>query len=117
MFVVSSTAYGISQRMLAYDRMSDALARAASTPGTDADRSQIYKVPVDDTRAAVSAVGAGKGVYVDAVAETALEAPSAERGAETAKAQLLAAMMQNSPDSESRQDSVGSDSTLRPASP
>jgi hypothetical protein len=100
MFVVSSTAYGISQRMLAYDRMSDAMARAAAAPGTEADKSHIYKVPVNDTRAAVSAVGAGKGVYVDVVAQpamaTAAAEPSAgERGAETAKAQLLAAMMQD----------------------
>ena len=43
MFVVSSTAYGISQRLLAYDRMSDALAQAAAAPGTESDRSQIYK--------------------------------------------------------------------------
>lgn len=100
MFVVSSTTYGISQRLLAYDRMSDAMARAAETPSVESDKSQIYKVPVSDTRAAVSAVGAGKGVYVDAVAQPPVEAPTAERsvaerGAENAKAQLLAAMMQN----------------------
>ncbi len=95
MFVVSSTTYGISQRMLAYDRMSDAMAQAASTPGTEMDKSQIYKVPVNDQRAAVSAVGAGKGVYVDAVAQPTMEPTTAERGAETAKAQLLAVMMRD----------------------
>lgn len=100
MFVVSSTTYGISQRMQAYDRMSDAMARAAATPSVETDKSQIYKVHVSDTRAAVSAVGEGKGVYVDVVEQPAVEAATAERsiaerGAETAKAQLLAAMMQN----------------------
>ncbi|CAJ0871553.1 hypothetical protein AMST5_02333 [freshwater sediment metagenome] len=102
MFVVSSTAYGISQRLLAYDRMSDALAQAAATPGTESDRSQIYKVPVNDTRAAVSAVGAGKGVYVDAVAQPTMEVTPAERGPETAKAQLMAAMMRDSREGEER---------------
>lgn len=100
MFVVSSTAYGISQRLQAYDRMSDAMARAAATPGNEADKSQIYRVPVSDQRAAVSAVGVGKGVYVDAVEQPQMEAAAAERnvverGAETAKAQLLAAMMRD----------------------
>lgn len=98
MFVVSSTTYGISQRMLAFERMSDAMARAAATRGSEVDKSHIYKVPVSDTRAAVSAVGAGKGVYVYAVEQPTMEITSAERGAETAKAQLLAAMMQDSRD-------------------
>jgi hypothetical protein len=61
MFVVSSTAYGISQRLLAYARISDALLRAAVARATETDKSQIYRVgSVDDSRAAVSAVGLGK---------------------------------------------------------
>lgn len=112
MFVVSSTAYGISQRLQAYDRMSDALARAAAAPSVETDKSQIFRVPGSDKRAAVSAVGVGKGVYVDAISQPAAQAPPtaqapvaeqpppAERsmpqpGVETAKAQLLAAMMEN----------------------
>jgi len=92
MFVVSSTAYGISQRLLAYARMSDALLRAAMAAATETDKSQIYRVGADDTRAAVSAVGLGKGVYVDAVMQTNLEPVAEQRGAEVAKMQLLAAI-------------------------
>lgn len=93
MFVVSSTAYGISQRLTAYQRISDAMVRAAQAPATEADKSRIYKVPTaDDTPSAVTAVGLGKGVYVDAVAQTQFNPLAEERGADTAKAQLLAAM-------------------------
>jgi hypothetical protein len=93
MFVVSSTAYGISQRLLAYARISDALLRAAVARATETDKSQIYRVGgADDTRAAVSAVGLGKGVFVDAVAQTSFEPIAEERVSDNAKMQLLAAI-------------------------
>lgn len=97
MFVVLSTAYGVSQRMLAYERISDAMVRAAVAPETQSDKSQIFRVSTgSDTRAAVSAVGVGKGVYVDAVMQPQPETATAERGADQAKAQLLAALLQES---------------------
>jgi hypothetical protein len=89
MFVLALTSYGVSQRLLTYDRMSDALARAAMTPQTEADKSKIYKAPsVDEKPGGASVVDLSKGVYVGAV-ETAT---MSQNGAQLAKAQLLAAM-------------------------
>jgi hypothetical protein len=89
MFVLALTSYGVSQRLLTYDRMSDALARAAMTPQTEADKSKIYRAPsVDEKPGGASVVDLSKGVYVGAV-ETA---EMSQNGAQTAKAQLLAAM-------------------------
>jgi hypothetical protein len=71
MFVVSSTTYGISQRLQAYTQMSDAMARAAVAPGTPSDRSFIFQVSsVDDRPSAVSTVGMGGGVFVDSIKQT-----------------------------------------------
>ncbi len=89
MFVVSSTAYGISQRLLAYAQMVDALARAQA-PASAMDKSQIYQVAnTGDAHDAVAAVGGGKGVYVDTVRPSAPEPPS---GSAAAKAQIITVM-------------------------
>jgi hypothetical protein len=93
MFVLALTSFGVSQRLLTYSRMSDALARAAMTPSTEADKAQIYKVPsVDDKHADPSIAGLSRGVFVGAVDNTQLDPIEEARGAQTAKAQLLAAM-------------------------
>jgi hypothetical protein len=71
MFVVSSTTYGISQRLQAYAQMADAMARAAVAPGTPSDRSFIFQAPgAEDSRAAVSTVGMGGGVFLESIRQT-----------------------------------------------
>ncbi len=92
MFVLALTSFGISQRLLMYQRMADAMARAAMTPETEADKSQIYKMPNPDKPNAPSVVGLSKGVFVGAVDSAELHTLAVDRGAQTAKAQLLAAM-------------------------
>jgi hypothetical protein len=79
MFVVSSTTYGISQRLQAYAQMSDAIARAAVARGTAADRAFIFQVSGANSRpAAVSTVGMGGGVFVEAVGQSTQAAASTE---------------------------------------
>ncbi|PPD41231.1 MAG: hypothetical protein CTY15_13915 [Methylocystis sp.] len=93
MFVVSATTHGINQKLLAFVRISDALARASISTPTVADKAQIYRVAdASDSLAAVSAVGIGKGAYVDAVAQTSAETLGADRAYETVKTQILVAM-------------------------
>ncbi|MCX7899227.1 MAG: hypothetical protein N2444_03950 [Methylocystis sp.] len=93
MFVVSSTAYGINQRLLAYAQMIAALAHAETAPATPTDRSQIYQAPsAADTRDAVAIVGAGKGVYVGVVGPPQA-APEPPPPGDAAKAQIVKAMM------------------------
>ncbi len=89
MFVLALTSFGVSQRLLIYSRMSDALARAAMTPQTEADKSKIYKAPsLDEKPGGASVVDLSKGVYVGAVDTIELN----ESGAQMVKSQLLAAM-------------------------
>jgi hypothetical protein len=92
MFVLALTSFGFSQRLLTYQRMADAMARAAMTTATEADKSQIYKMPSAGERQDMSPVGLSKGVFVGAVDTAELPSLADERGAQTAKAQLLAAM-------------------------
>jgi hypothetical protein len=94
MFVLALTSYGVSQRLLTYDRMSDALARAAMTPQSEADKSQIYKAPsVDEKPGGVSVVDLSRGTYVGAVDTVEMNTtPVESNGAQVAKAQLLAAL-------------------------
>jgi hypothetical protein len=94
MFIVSSTRYGISQRLMAYPQLSDAIVRAAIATGTNTDKSQIYQAPaVADPGAAISAMSSGKVVFVDALAG-ASPAPVAQQqsGGDAAKAQIAEAM-------------------------
>lgn len=89
MFVLALTSYGVSQRLLTYDRMADAMARAAMTPQTEADKLKIYKAPsVDEQPGGVSVVDLSKGVYVGAVEAVEMT----QSGAQMVKSQLLAAM-------------------------
>jgi len=70
MFVVSSTVHGISQRLLAFEQITDAMAQVAAAMAADSGKSQIYKVASEaDTGAAVSEFGMGKGVLVDAISQ------------------------------------------------
>jgi hypothetical protein len=91
MFVVTSTTFGIGQRLLAYAQLSDALARASLATATATDKAEIVRVAGDgDAGAAVSAVGSGGGVYVGAVSNAS---PAAMQSAsDAAKAQIFAAM-------------------------
>lgn len=89
MFVLALTSYGVSQRLLTYTRMSDALARAAMTPQTEADKSKIYKAPsLDEKPGGASVVDLSKGVYVGAVDTIEMN----QTAVQTVKSQLLAAM-------------------------
>lgn len=89
MFVLALTSNGVSQRLLTYDRMSDALARASMTPQTEADKSKIYKAAsVDEKPGGASVVDLSKGVYVGAVDTVEL----AQTGDQMVKSQLIAAM-------------------------
>lgn len=89
MFVLALTSYGVSQRLLTYTRMSDALARAAMTPQTEADKSKIYKAPsLDEKPGGASVVDLSKGVYVGAVDTIEMN----QAAVQTVKSQLLAAM-------------------------
>lgn len=93
MFVVSSTAYGVSQRLLAFAQMAQALARAETAVATATDRSKIYRVAsAQDSHEAVSVVGVGKGVYVDAVTPVAPTPVSEAARAQIVQAQVLSAM-------------------------
>ncbi len=92
MYVLSLTSFGVSRRLLTYQRMSDALIKASLTSSTEADKSQIYKVSGDGRHGDPSVVGLSRGVFVGAVDSVALNQLAGDRGPETAKAQLLAAM-------------------------
>jgi len=58
MFILALTSYGVRQRLLTYDRMSDVPARAATPPPppqTEADKSKVYKAPsVEEQRGGVA---------------------------------------------------------------
>lgn len=98
MFILALTSRGVSQKLLMYQRMFDALARAAMTPSAEADKSRIYRVPgVENKDDASSVVGLSKGVFVGAVDSAELRSTEESRGAQTAKAQLLAAMLNDGP--------------------
>lgn len=92
MFVLALTSRGVSQKLLTYQRMYDALTRAAMTPPAEAEKSRIYRVPGVDDKQGASAAGLSKGVFVGAVNSAELRSLEDSRGAQTAKAQLLAAM-------------------------
>ncbi len=93
MFIVSSTRYGISQRLMAYPQLANALARAAITPATTTDTSQIYQVAeAADPGAAVSALNSGKGVVVDALERTSPAPMAQQQGGDAVKAQIAEAM-------------------------
>jgi hypothetical protein len=93
MFIVSSTRYGISQRLMAYPQFSDAIARAAITTATTTDKSQIYQVSVgSDPGAAISAMNAGKGVFVGALAGASAAPVVEQQSAGAAMAQIAEAM-------------------------
>ncbi len=89
MFVLALTSFGVSQRLLTYSRMSDALARAAMTPQTEGDKSKIYKAPsLDEKPGGASVVDLSKGVYVGAVDTIEMS----QTNVQMVKSQLLAAM-------------------------
>ena len=55
MFILALTSYGVRQRLLTYDRMSDVPARAATPLQTEADKSKVYKAPsVEEQRGGVA---------------------------------------------------------------
>ncbi len=93
MFVLALTSFGVSQRLLTFQRMSDALVRAAMTPPAEADKARIYRMPgVEEKHGGASIAGLSKGVFVGAVESAELYPMEEARGAQAAKAQLLAAM-------------------------
>ncbi len=93
MFILALTSFGVSQRLLTYQRMADALARAAMTPPAEADKARIYKIPsVDEKPGGVSVAGLSRGVFVGAVETAEPSSMEEERRAKAARAQLLAAM-------------------------
>jgi hypothetical protein len=93
MFIVSSTQFGITPRLLAYQQFAQAIAGAATVKGAPTDRSQIYEVSAATAGAAISALNSGRGVFVDALAQPSpAHVAAQQRSANAAKAQIMAAM-------------------------
>lgn len=93
MIILALTSLGFSQRLLIYQRMADALARAVMTAPTEADKARIYRVPsAVEKQGGVSLVGLSKGVFVGGVVRVEMNSTQDGRGAQAAKAHLLAAM-------------------------
>ncbi|MEK4035138.1 hypothetical protein WOC76_07995 [Methylocystis sp. IM3] len=93
MIILALTSLGLSQKLLIYQRMADALAQAVMTPPSEADKARIYRMPsAVEKQGGVSLVGLSKGVFVGGVVKVGMISIGEGRGAQAAKAQLLAAM-------------------------
>ncbi len=99
MFVLALTSFGVSRRLLTYQRMADAMMRVAVTSPSEAQTAQIYRVAgAEGGHGGASAAGLARGVFVGAVDAVELNAATQARGAQAARAQLLAAIALERPD-------------------